>query len=254
MFFLLSKILGFLLVPFNWCLLLLFAGLLIKTKRLKKILLIGSMAIFVFFSNTFIFQKTISAWEHPAEALSKFENNSNTIVILGGLSSYDDKTNRIHFKEASDRLLQGILLHKGTPESKIIISGGSAEIYFEERPEADYLKEYLINIGLDESCILFEKQSRNTHENALYTAQLCDSVLLKKDITLITSGFHMRRARMCFEKQGFTVSPLAAHLYANHQPLKPMDYFMPSLGTLQLWPMLLKEWMGIMVYKAKGFV
>jgi uncharacterized SAM-binding protein YcdF (DUF218 family) len=254
MFFLLSKILSFLLIPFNWCIILITLNYVIKNARWKRLSRLSAILIFVFFSNGFIFQKVISAWEYPAESFDQFANQNKAIVVLGGMSSYDDELDRIYFKEASDRLLQGMLLAQKNPALPMIISGGSAEIYFEERPEADYLKEYLNTIGIDEGRVFFEKQSRNTHENAFYSAALFDSLQIDKNIVLITSGFHMARARACFEKQGFEVSPLSAHLYTNHQPLKPMDYFMPSLTTLQLWPILIKEWLGIAVYKMKGYV
>ncbi len=254
MFFLLSKILSFLLVPFNWCLLLLVLGIVIRGNKLKKYLWSSAIIVFLLFSNTLLFQKTVTAWEYPIENLAYAASNNKPIVILGGLSSFDDKTKRIHFKEATDRLMQGLLLHKMDTTRQIIISGGSAEIYFEEQPEAQYLKDYLLAIGVAPNKILFEKESRNTHENALYTAALFDSVHIKKEIALITSGFHITRAMGCFQKQGFEVEPIAANAFTHHHPLKPTDYFMPSLETLQAWPILIKEWVGICVYKLKGYL
>ena len=254
MFFILSKILSFLLSPFNWCVLLLLMQWLIKSKKYKKVLLTSSVSIFIIFSNTFIFQKVISVWETPIESYSMLQNNNSPIVVLGGLSSYDDTNDRIHFNEAADRLFQALPVHINNPNRKLILSGGSAEIYFEERPEADYLKDYLITIGINPNDILFEKSSRNTHENAYQTALLFDSLNLDKDIILITSAFHMKRAQACFKKQGFNVIAYSAHAYTNHQSLKPTDYFMPSLNTLQLWPILIKEWFGILAYQMKGYV
>ena len=254
MFFLLSKILSFLLIPFNWCVLLILVAIIFKSKRIKKKALYSAAIIFLIFSNSFLFQKVLKAWEYPAKSLQHEKAQTKPLLILGGLSNYEDATQRIHFKEASDRLLQAILLQKKNPERLIIISGGSAEIYFEKRPEADYLQEYLVSIGIDSTKILFEKQSRNTHENAFYSAALFDSLSINKDISLITSAFHMRRAKACFEKQGFQVNAVSTHTLSNYKPLKPADYFLPSLSTLQLWPLILKEWMGIFVYKLKGFI
>lgn len=252
MFFLLSKILNFLLVPFNWCIILLVVSFFVKKHR--KLLQYSTLATFLLFSNTYIFQKILSAWEYPIESFDTEIESMKPIIVLGGLSSYDVKTNRIHFYEATDRLMQGLLLHKTNPERAIIISGGSAEIYFDERPEADYLSQYLLQVGVDSSKIHFETESRNTYENALNTSTLFDSININKNITLITSAFHMRRAKACFQKQGFTVHPVATHAYTNHQELKPADYFLPSLNTLQLWPIIIKEWMGILVYKLKGYL
>ncbi|WP_439184705.1 YdcF family protein [Carboxylicivirga taeanensis] len=254
MFFLLSKILFFLLVPFNWCVLLIIGGTLSKHKRLKYYLFGSAATLFLLFSNTFIFQKVIAQWEHPTENLNQLAPNHTPIVVLGGLSSYDEQTDRIIFKEATDRLMQALLLFKKNPSRLVVITGGSAEIYFEEKPEAEYLKDYLMAIGIPASQILVESQSRNTHENAFNTAALFDSHQLKKDITLVTSAFHMKRATACFEKQNFSVQAVATNPFTNHQPFKPADYFLPSLHTLQSWAILTKEWAGMLVYKLKGYL
>jgi len=216
--------------------------------------MLTTVSIFLIFSNTFVFQKIISSWEHPVQSASLLAKNNSPIVVLGGLSSYDDTNKRIHFNEAADRLLQALSLHTADSARTLIISGGSAEVYFEERPEADYLNEYLIDIGIASENVHFEKKSRNTHENAYYTAALFDSLKSNKQIILITSAFHMKRAQACFEKQGFSVHPYSAHVLTKHQKLKPAEYFMPSLYTLQLWPVLIKEWFGLLVYQVKGYV
>ncbi len=246
--------LSFLLVPFNWCVLLIVLALLVRKRRIKKVLFIAAGGIFIFFSNTFIFQKVIAQWEYPAESLESFVENTEPIVVLGGMSSFNEQIDRVYFKEASDRLLQALWLQKMNPERQIIISGGSAEIYFEEVPEAKYLKDYLLTIGVAEDKLQFEEQSRNTFENARNTAALFDSLRYTKKITLITSAFHMKRAVACFEKQGFEVQPVATHVYTNHQPLKPGDYILPSLDTLQRWPIIIKEWVGLLVYQLKDYI
>lgn len=254
MFFLLSKILSFLLVPFNWCILLFVVGLFIRKKPIKNLLFITAGGLFFFFSNTFVFQKVVTQWEYAAESLEPNAAHADPIVVLGGLSSFNDKIERIYFKEAADRLFQAIWLQKKNPERLMVISGGAAEIYFEEIPEAQYLKDYLLTTGVPENKLLFEKESRNTFENAKNTAALFDSLQYPKHITLITSAFHMKRAIACFEKQGFRVHPVAAHIFKNHQPLKPADYLLPSLDTLQSWPIIIKEWVGMLVYKLKGYI
>lgn len=253
MFFVLSKILTFLLSPFNWCLILLLLTFFSRSDKQKKRLKIIYLLVFVIFSNTWIFQKIISQWEYPITNI-QLVNNNKPVVVLGGFSSYVEHADRIHFNDASDRLLQALLYHKSSTPNKLIISGGSAEIYFDEKPESEFVKDYLINIGIDKEDIIIENKSRNTYENALYTSHLMDSLLISKDIILVTSAFHMKRAKACFVKQGFNVDSLSAHSFTIHKPLKPGDYLLPSLTTLQRWAILNKEWMGIVVYKLKGYI
>ncbi len=227
--------------------------LLTKHQKIKKAYTIAALAIFICFSNTFLFQKVISTYEYPVEPLTTVKHLDKPIVILGGFSGYNESVDRICFQEASDRFLQGLQLKKMMPDQKLIISGGSAEIYFEERAEADYIAEYLSILGIDSAEVAFETQSRNTYENAYYTSILCDSLNIEKEIILITSAFHMKRAKACFDKAGFKTHPLSAHSYRNYKPLKPSDYLLPSLETLQRWPVIIKEWLGLLVYKVKGY-
>ena len=54
-------------------------------------------------------------------------------------------------------------------------------------------------MGIPENDIIIENKSRNTHENAFYTAQLFEkNGFSKSNNLLITSSMHMRRAQACF--------------------------------------------------------
>jgi uncharacterized SAM-binding protein YcdF (DUF218 family) len=75
-----------------------------------------------------------------------------------------------------------------------------------------------------------EDRSRNTHENAVYSA-----AMLKRDrvtrVVLVTHGFDMRRARAEFEAAGIAVVP--APTYIPHAVAAgPLDY-LPSVVALQ---------------------
>ena len=60
------------------------------------------------------------------------------------------------------------------------------------------MKELLIKEGIHTNSIILEEEALNTAENAYY----CVPILIKnniKDITLITSDFHMARSSYLFE-------------------------------------------------------
>jgi uncharacterized SAM-binding protein YcdF (DUF218 family) len=66
---------------------------------------------------------------------------------------------------------------------------------------ADAMKALLVQQGVPAEMIITEGKARSTYENALYSAE----ILRQRGITriaLVTEAFHMRRAEMCFRKQG----------------------------------------------------
>lgn len=254
MFFFLSKLLSFLISPFLWCILLLVLSQLLKKRMYKKVLRISALGIFLIFSNTAMFNWTITKWEGPIENAGVEINKASNIVILGGYSSINAKSNKILFFQSVDRLLQALPIYHQNPGSKIILSGGSAEIMFEEVPEAIYLKNYLISINIPENDIIVESESRNTNENAIQTKKVLSAINTSGDVILITSAFHMRRAQRCFEKMGINVIPYYSHFLQHTNQLKPGEYFIPSLATLNQWPLLLKEWLGMFMYKINGYI
>ena len=64
----------------------------------------------------------------------------------------------------------------------------------------------------------------------------------------------MRRAQMCFEKQGFKVVPYSADLKSLRSRNTILNTIIPSYGGFQLWTYMIKEWIGLVVYKVKGYI
>jgi len=68
MLFALSKILLFLIAPLTWVVILLLFAIFNKNEKKKQKYLIASSLLLIFFSNTFIFDRFMHAWEVPAIA------------------------------------------------------------------------------------------------------------------------------------------------------------------------------------------
>ncbi|NNK80284.1 MAG: DUF218 domain-containing protein, partial [Flavobacteriales bacterium] len=71
---------------------------------------------------------------------------------------------------------------------------------------------------------------------------------------LITSAFHMKRAIACFEKQGVRVKPYPVDYYSDDDPVSWSYYVVPSLRTAIDWQIPIKEKVGWIVYKLKGYL
>jgi uncharacterized SAM-binding protein YcdF (DUF218 family) len=64
----------------------------------------------------------------------------------------------------------------------------------------------LADIGVPVERMTFEKTSRNTYENAVYSADIMRPTPQEKWL-LVTSAWHMPRAMGCFRKAGWNIYP-----------------------------------------------
>lgn len=89
-----------------------------------------------------------------------------------------------------------------------------------------------------------EDQAKTTKENAIYTAKILQAEHIQK-IILVTNQWHMQRAKLLFERQGFQVLPasVGAGLIPESYGLNLM-HFIPQAGALNANMQLLKEWVG----------
>jgi uncharacterized SAM-binding protein YcdF (DUF218 family) len=97
-----------------------------------------------------------------------------------------------------------------------------------------------------------ENQSRNTHENAVESKRILDSVSITGPVILVTSALHMRRSMACFARQGVAVVPFVANfeVIENHPSFGAL--LIPDLTTLRNWQYFLKEMLGLVAYTATG--
>jgi len=253
MFFFLSKILAFLLMPLTWIFILLIWSWRAKDEGRKKRLRIAAIVLLAVFSNRFICDRTMHVWEINA-VKEPAAGSYDAIIVLGGISSYDDDYDRIQFSRGTDRLMQAIQLWKKGVAPKIVFTGGSGSVLHPDYKESDRIKTYLHDIGIPDSAMIYENQSRNTHENATMTKPLLQKYAPGGKYLLITSAFHMRRSLGCFYKAGISVSPYSADRYSGPWKFE-FDYmFLPDAGTLTDWNILFHEWFGCITYKLSGYI
>ncbi|MEZ4721651.1 MAG: YdcF family protein [Flavobacteriales bacterium] len=251
MFFLLSKILSVLTMPMIWVFMLLIASII--WKRFARRLRIAAITVLLVFSSPLILGWFMAAWEVPIITDEELDDYA-VGVVLGGFSSFDTTSNRLTFRLGADRFNQALRLLEMKKIKKLVVSGGSGYVSAPEMREALFLEEYLEQINIPDRKFLIESNSRNTHENAVFTADLLkDEHLDRKPILLITSGFHMRRAIACFEKAGLKVVPYTTDPMNTSMPFTP-DMLLPDGFVLGFWNVLFHEWIGYASYWMMGYV
>lgn len=276
---------GYLLNPLGWIIFILIIGIFTGNPKRRKNYFILGLVFLLIFTNPFLVDEAIRAWESPLTSASDitpnrpFQMNSSShnnssqldnshlnisskyaqkkypagVLLCGDIATYDKLSGRIIFKSGADRLLQTIYLYRNGVIDKIIVSGGSGHLLYKDRTEAAFIKKYLVAIGVESDDIIFESRSKNTYENAKFTKKLLVENSINESVLLITSALHMKRASATFRKQGVLVNEYSTSKIVGDR-LKNFDHLLiPSITTLNNWNLLLHEWLGFLSYKILGY-
>lgn len=223
-----------------------------NAEKQKRILIISICFIF-FFGNSFILNEFVRLWEVPFN--KSRDKNYDIGIVLSGMLMYDAKNDVSKFNGNVDRLLQVLPKLKKKEIKYLLFTGGSGDLYHPENKEAEILKRYLKSIEWDTSNFLFESESRNTYENAKFSANLLNEEfkdLNTKKIILITSAGHMRRSIACFESQGIQVDYLSTNRFAGPRKFEFEHCLIPNMSALSGWNHLLHEVVGYLTYQVSG--
>jgi uncharacterized SAM-binding protein YcdF (DUF218 family) len=253
-FFILSKVLDFLLRPVVWILLLLVLGLVLRKASWKRGFLLSGMLLLLFFTNPFIVNEAWLAWEVPPRPMHELPRMDAGIVLTGIGRPDKSPHDRVHLNKGADRLLHALQLYREGRIGKIILSGGTGSFRKEDRAEAEQLRRILLLAQVPDEDILLETRSMNTRENALYTRDLLQQHPEIQSVVLISSAFHLRRAAACFRKVGVEVTPFATDFYTHDRRFTPATLVEPGEMALHSWQKLIHEISGYLVYALMGYV
>lgn len=229
-----------------------------KLQRAAKALALIALAGLALLSEPFVVTSLARLWEYPRTNASAFtrRNAYAAIVLLGG--SLDPTTSTPGALEGNDsfeRVVAAAELYKSGSAPIIVVSGGSGSIAFPQAKEAPYLADFLEFMGVPSMAIKIEDASRNTYENAVYSARVLGLENLgekeaQPHIALVTSAWHMRRAAAIFRKAGFNFDPISVDSLAQTLEM-PVDLF-PDAWALTRSTRILREIIGYIAYGIMG--
>ena len=245
MYFILSKILLFLLVPLNWVLALFIIAVFKRDKVKSRRYIIAGITLLYVFTAPFLFKGFTRLWDIKP-ALTKADTiKYSCVIVLGGFSGEGIEGGG-QFSRAADRFITGTLLLTTEKARHILITGGNGELVPGAYREAPWAKQQLQKLGIADSLILVEGNSRNTVENAAFSKKILQANNLKPPYLLVTSAFHMRRALMIFKKKGIDVAPHPCNYLTDNRHFKLIDVI-PQADVLSSWELYLKEVVGYAV-------
>ncbi len=256
MFFVLSKILAFLLAPMLHSLFCLLASglfLLIRAKLWARICLILAGILPLLYSWTFFGAQLVRPLENyadipPREVLDRAAG----IIVLGGYTgngmiSADRQEPQI--SGAGERLIKAVELARLYPKKQVWFSGFSGQLNPTGWSEAESTAYLLRQLGLPVTRFSFEARSRNTSQNAVFMFnKLRPSA--EQDWVLLTSASHMKRALASFKAAGWaSLVPYPVDFQTTSTP--NWGQFSPVKGFLMV-QVGLHEHVGYLAYWLSG--
>ena len=151
--------------------------------------------------------------------------------------------------DSLERNVEFLVLTRQFPDVKLVFTGGSPSMVDQQKKSADSARKFFTRHGLDTSNIVFERDSRNTWENAVFSKKLVNPDL-NEEWVLITTAWHMPRSVGVFCKVGWDVIPYPVDFHSEPDNIIRLDW--DFAGHLNRLVFAVKEWIGIIVYQASG--
>lgn len=254
MFFAASKIMVWLVYPFSLGILLLifaYGALLLRKRSSFHIFFWAAFLILYLFGIQPVSDSLLKPLERKHLSQDPLASKGDAIVVLAG-----DVKKRIFPRSdielGGNRVIKAIRLFRQKAAPVIIMTGGSGDLFDPDFKEAVSMKELAMEFGVPGEKIMVESRSKNTRENVVYTKEILDKIGAKR-IILVTSAFHLPRAYALFRRIGMDTVPVAADFYVTDERYDPFS-FIPNSGSLSLSALAIKEYVGLFVYRLRGWI
>ncbi|MCR2821305.1 YdcF family protein [Lederbergia panacisoli] len=136
-----------------------------------------------------------------AGRLPEANGKNEYAVILGAKVNGENPSLSLRY-----RLEAALDYAKKHPNIKLILSGGQGPD--EDITEAEAMRRYLAENGIDEDRLILETASTSTYENIQFSKKLLPASI--HSVTIITSDYHLARAREIARKLDLESDAVAA--------------------------------------------
>ncbi|MDD5586786.1 MAG: YdcF family protein [Alphaproteobacteria bacterium] len=190
----------------------------------------------------------------PLENRYSFEKPDHVdgIVLLAG--DEDPWLTQVHHQatlgSSARRIMYFASLAREYPGATLVYSGGHSVLASSyATTNGDVARLALKEVGIPSDRVVFEIKSRNTYENATFTAALVKPKP-GQNWLLVTSASHMPRALMTFRKAGWTISPAPTDYRTAKEAKLYFDFH--ALRHLRELDTAIYEYSGFLTYWIAG--
>jgi uncharacterized SAM-binding protein YcdF (DUF218 family) len=254
MFFVLSKVFWLLVQPISLVFLLTLGAIvlvLLHRRRLALAALSIVAALVGLFAFTSLGYMLIQPLENRFSVPQAMPDTVRAIVMLGGATKARPSTVRqtVALNDAGERLTTTLWLAERYPMARIVLSGGGGRLSGDTESEAETARRFFLAMGIEESRLVLEGESRNTIENAQFTRELLAEET--GQVVLVTSAFHMPRSVGLFRAQGVDVVPWPTDYRSTGNQGLAFDVADPN-SNFDTAATAIREWVGLVVYRVTG--
>jgi uncharacterized SAM-binding protein YcdF (DUF218 family) len=164
-----------------------------------KIIAIVIIVLAVIFVGVFLgtLSSIVSASQYSAD-------NQTTVIVLGCRVRGD-----VPSLQLSKRCSEATKYLEEHPDAVAILSGGQGAD--ENISEADCMYGLITDAGIESDRLYIENKSTSTDENIELSKEIIENNSLSKDIVIVTSDYHLKRAEMICKKNGLNAVSIPAH-------------------------------------------
>lgn len=176
--------------------------------------------------------------------------DSEAIVVLGqGMSWVKAKNSYVPDWGDPDRFLGGVELALANKAPKLVFTGGKLPWQQSDETEGEVLSRYAQMMQVPANKILITEPVQNTEQEAQAVRKVLGPVTNK--IILVTSGFHMQRAKALFEQSGFEVFAYPVDVTGQSTEKITAINFLPNADALARASLTVREYLGRFYYHLK---
>jgi uncharacterized SAM-binding protein YcdF (DUF218 family) len=263
MFLFLSKLLPLFLYPLGLACLLMIVALVMAWTRPRWVPVPIAVALIVLLlaGNNWVANSLVQSleWQYiPKAGLP----TADAIVVLGGATkpAFPPRP-AVDLSEAGDRVLYGAQLYREGKAPLIIASGGRIPWRGGGPSESADMTDILKTLGVPPSAILQDPTSLNTYENAVNVRKIIQERGIRR-ILLVTSAMHMPRSLQIFRRQGMEAIPAPTDFLLTQQDIEESNStpqatvlsIVPDTDRLDKTTRALKEYIGMVVYRLRGWI
>ena len=252
----LSKLVPLFFYPVGATLLLLVVALGLSFRRRALARVVAVLALVVLWVAA---TPAFSAWlaaqlegRYPPRTVAELPS-TDAIVLLGGfVGQASPSPAQPQLLNAGDRFVEALRLYRANKAPRVVISGGDLPWAQGAAPEAELIADLLMEFEVPRADLVVEGESRNTRENAVNTAQIFAANGWKTGL-LVTSAMHMPRALATFQRAGLDLVPAPADIRSRLREQSDPFNFIPNADALQLTTTAMKEIVGGVYYRLRGW-
>ena len=228
------------------------AGLILR----RKVLCWTGFGLLLLLSTGFVSGK-LMRWIEEVEDRSAIQNvqTADAIVVLSGMIEERKNAPLGEWSGAVDRFEGGVDLIQAGKAPLLIFTGGWVPWIPNAKPEGEILAQRAVRLGVPKDKILVTGKAQNTQEEATAVRQVGRNWWVTESnprIILVTSAFHMKRARMLFRKSGFEVTPFPVDFQSSDNNEITILSFLPTAQALSRSETAIKEMIGFAYYWVLG--